>query len=312
VSRAPYELRARIVQNTRIFGSVSVALVASALCVSTLLGQTAQRSVAELECIKQEVGGGRDVKSIKPPVSSVRIDREATIRPAGSDQTLRLDDRLLVSSGLHVQVKVDRANQAGRMVFFPQIRNRDLDEELSGSTLRVGQGAEYRLLNDPFRPGNTAVDVVRGSLVARWTEGRLTAYVANNPVSVLDAKVLVKTSSDGERGIVFLGEGTVVFPLARTFRMRPGQAVEVDRNRIVPTLLTLSPDQTAALRGELEHNEGLCGGSIWSQPLLYVGIGAGAVLGGVLGSGGDGGGGNGNGNGGPETVSGTVTGEPIP
>ncbi len=299
-------------QNTRILGSVSTALVASALCVSTLLGQTAQRRVAELECIKQEIGGGRDLKSIKPPVSSVRIDREATIRPAASDQTLRLDDGLLVSSGLHVQIKVDGANQAGRMVVFPQIRNRDLDEELGGSTLRVGQGADYKLLNDPFRPGNIAVDVVRGSLVTRWTEGRLTAYVANNPVSVLDAKVLVKTSSDGERGIVFLGDGTVVFPLARTFRMRPGQAVEIDRNRIVPRLLTLSPDQTAALRGELEYNEGLCGGSIWSQPLLYVGIGAGAVLGGVLGSGGNGGGGNGNGNGGPETVSGTVTGEPIP
>lgn len=299
-------------QNTSMLGSVSVALVASALCASTLLGQTTQRPVAELECIKQEIGGGRDLKSVKPPVSSVRIDREATIRPAAPDQALRLDDRLLVSSGLHGEVKVDRANQAGRLVFFPQIRNRDLDEELGGSTLRVGQGAEYTLLNDPFRPGNIAVDVVRGSLMARWTEGRLTAYIANNPVSVLDAKVLVKTSSDGERGIVFLGEGTIVFPLARTFRMRPGQAVEVHRDRIVPTLLTLSPDQIAALRGELEFNEGLCGGSIWSQPLLYVGIGAGAVLGGVLGTGGDGDGGNGNGNGGPETVTGTVTGEPIP
>lgn len=299
-------------QNASKFASASAALVASVLCVSTLLGQTARRPIAELECIKQEIGGGRDARSIKPPVSSVRIDREATIRSAGSDETLKVDDRLLVSSGLHVQVKVDRANQAGRMVFFPQIRNHDLDEELGGSTLRVGQGAEYGLLNDPFRPGNTAVDVARGSLVVRWTEGRLTAYVANNPVSVLDAKVLVKTSSDGEHGIVFLGEGTVVFPLARTFRMRPGQAVEIDRNSIVPTLLTLSPDQTAALRGELAYNEGLCGGSIWSQPLLYVGIGAGAVLGGVLGSGGDGGGGNGNGNGGPETVTGTVTGGPIP
>jgi hypothetical protein len=291
-----------------MFGSVSTALVASALCVSTLLGQTAQTPVAELECIKQEIGGGRDVKSVKPPVSSVRVDREATIRPAGPDQTLRLDDGLLVSSGLHVQVKVDRANQAGRVVFFPQIRNRDLDEELGGSTLRVGQGADYKLLKDPFRSGNIAVDVVRGSLVARWTEGRLTAYVANNPVSVLDAKVLVKTSSDGERGIVFLSEGTIVFPLARTFRMRPGQAVEVHRDRIVPTLLTLSPGQIAALRSELEYNENLCGGSIWSQPLLYVGIGAGAVLGGVLGTGGDDDGGNG----GPETVTGTVTGEPIP
>jgi hypothetical protein len=295
-----------------MFGSVSVALVASAFCVSTLLGQTAQAPVAELECIKQEIGGGRDVKSVKPPVSSVRVDRDATIRPAASDQTLRLDDGLLVSSGLHVQVKVDRANQAGRVVFFPQIRNRDLDEELGGSTLRVGQGAQYKLLKDPFRPGNIAVDVVRGSLVARWTEGRLTAYVANNPVSVLDARVLAKTSSDGERGIVFLGEGTIVFPLARTFRMRPGHAVEVHRDRIVPTLLTLSPDQITALRGELEYNGNLCGGSIWSQPLLYVGIGAGAVLGGVLGTGGDGDGGNGNGNGGPETVTGTVTGEPIP
>lgn len=310
MSRAPHELRARIVQNTRIIGSVSAALVASALCVSTLLGQTAQRPVAELECIKQEIGGGRDLKSVKPPVSSVRIDHEATIRPAASDQALRLDDRLLISSGLHAQIKVDRPNQAGRVVLFPQIRNRDLDEELGGSTLRVGQGAEYTLVADPFRPGNIAVDIVRGSFVSRWTDGRLTAYVASNPVSVLDAKVLVKTSSDGERGIVFLGEGTVVFPLARTFRMRPGQAVEMDRNTIVPTLLTLSPDQTAALRGELEYNGGLCGGSIWSQPLLYVGIGAGAVLGGVLGSGGDGGGGNGNG--GPETVTGTVTGGPIP
>jgi hypothetical protein len=241
-----------------MFGSVSTALVASALCVSTLLGQTAQTPVAELECIKQEIGGGRDVKSVKPPVSSVRVDREATIRPAASDQTLRLDDGLLVSSGLHVQVKVDRANQAGRVVFFPQIRNRDLDEELGGSTLRVGQGADYKLLKDPFRSGNIAVDVVRGSLVARWTEGRLTAYVANNPVSVLDAKVLAKTSSDGERGIVFLSEGTIVFPLARTFRMRPGQAVEVHRDRIVPTLLTLSPGQIAALRGELEYNERSC------------------------------------------------------
>jgi hypothetical protein len=89
--------------------------------------------------------------------------------------------------------------------------------------------------------------------------------------------------------------------------MRPGQAVEVHRDRIVPTLLTLSPGQIAALRGELEYNENLCGGSIWSQPLLYVGIGAGAVLGGVLGTGGDDDGGNG----GPETVTGTVTGEPI-
>ncbi len=300
-------------QKTEILGCAFSALFVSTLCVSVVLGQTAQKPVAELTCIKQETGGGRDAKSVKAPVSSVRFEREATTKPAARDQRLMLDDGLLLNAGLHVGAKVDRSGQAGRLVFFPQIRNRDLDEELGGRTLGVGQGAEYKLLSDPFRPGNIAVDVLRGSLVARWTEGRLTTYVANNPVSVLDARVLVKTSSDGERGIVFLGEGTVVFPLARTFRMRPGQVVELHRNRIVPTLVSsLSPDQIAALHRELEYNdEDLCGGSIWSQPLWYVGIGAGAIVGGVLGSGGDGGG-NGNGNGGPETVTGTVTGEPIP
>jgi hypothetical protein len=289
-----------------------VSLVASALYASVALSQTAQPPVAKLDCIRQEIGGGRDTKSIKTPVSSVRIEREAMTRSAAPDQALMLDDGLLLNAGLHVRAKVDRSSQAGRLVFFPQIRNRDLDEELGGPTLRVGQGAEYKLLSDPFRPGNIAVDVMRGSLVARWTEGRITTYVANNPVSVLDAKVLVKTSADGERGIVFLGEGTVTFPLARTFGMRPGQVVELHRNRIVPALVTsLSPDQMAALRRELEYNdEDLCGGSIWSQPLWYVGIGAGAIVGGVLGSGGDGDGGNGNG--GPERVTGTVTGEPIP
>jgi len=301
------------VQITRILGYVSASLVASTFYVSGLLGQTAQQPVAEVDCVRQETGGGRDTKSIKTPVSSVRIEREAMTRPAGPDQALMFDDGLLLNAGLHARVKVDRSGQAGRLVFFPQIRNNDLDEELGGAALRVGQGAEYKLLNDPFRPGNIAIDVMRGSLVARWTEGRLTIYVAGNPVSVLDAKVLVKTSSDAERGIVFLDEGTVVFPLGRTFRMRPGQVVELHRNKIVPALVTsLSPDQIAALRSELEYNdEDLCGGSIWSQPLWYVGIGAGAILGGVLGSGGDGGG-NGNGNGGPERVTGTVTGEPIP
>lgn len=235
-----------------------IALVGLFLCLAPA-PVAAQRQVARINGIVKEIGSREE--KVSGAVPNVRVRREATRRMVDPRGALTLDDHLLVDQGYHVKAKVRHRGQRGEFFFFAKARPLRVDTLVVGSTVKPGQHAEFVLRTDKKRPRNFEVEVVRGALAVRWTRGRLTVWAAGNPVSVTGTKLVFKTSSDGERAIVFRKEGRVEFPLAPDFEMTT-PVVELRRGATVPIPVSwLSTELIAALDKEFVYNER----DIWSR-----------------------------------------------
>lgn len=215
------------------------------------------------------------------PGPTDRVLRQAATGPwerVAPREVLTLQDRLLVEP--RTVVRLDLQNRAGEgrahLTVDPESGLGPVPLDSIGG---AGRGL-YEIGESPEEPGRTEVRVVQGSVVVHWVRGRLDLWAAAWRATITGTQVLLTVSEDGDRAALHLVEGSVMFPGAEDFLLRPGETALLRAG--VPPILYPGPEPVAVRMAEAADwsSRGAWPGG--TSPWLIAGVAAGGAAAGLL------------------------------
>jgi hypothetical protein len=215
------------------------------------------------------------------PGPTDRVLRQSAAGPwerVAPREVLILQDRLLVEP--RTVVRLDLRNRAGEgrahLTADPESGLGSVPLDSIGG---AGRGL-YEIGESPEEPGRMEVRVVQGSVVLHWVRGRLDLWAADWRATITGTRVLLTVSEDGERAALHLVEGSVMFPGAEDFLLRPGETALIRAG--VPPILYPGPEPVAVRMAEAADwsSRGAWPGG--ASPWMVAGVAAGGAAAGLL------------------------------
>ncbi|MGH7502818.1 MAG: hypothetical protein ACREL7_13820 [Longimicrobiales bacterium] len=210
-------------------------LVLAALFPGFVSEASAQMRVGHIERIAELRENARPV-TLKEATDRFLIRRSPSTQwvPVGPETVLYESDQLRVEQYVDVRLEVERPAQRGRIVFTHEVRD---DEGARVIDVLAGPGpANYTLLRDSAATGDLGVVIQSGALVIDWRSGRLVIMAAGHPAVIVSTRVAFAMDADGNSGLLYVEEGTVVFPSSNNFAVTAGQVARLQRG-VPPSLL---------------------------------------------------------------------------
>lgn len=243
------------------------------------LAHAAMATVAQAQ--QSRVGRIEKIAELQRGPEPVRIDAvsdRVQIRRGGTEawtqvgpaEDLFLLDRLRVLRYVDVRFKVERPTQRGWLTFLPEVLLQS-----GGRVFDVGgiaRSAEYSIPADTSGRSELAISIESGALIVDWRAGRLRVDAAGHTALVTGTIAVFAMDSAGDRGYLFVEEGTVSFATAPDVAVRAGEIATLQRG-IPPAVSAPQPSQLRDYRLATRYNaQQVWAGSrpFWARPQFFV------------------------------------------